>query len=366
MSNHRFINYNLAYANSSDTTKVAQFDITKDLPILSKPQDYSFIIQKLTVSTRAIPRMYSYILPYGPSNSSGNPNATLNTVYLSYGTNFYRTVVQHVPEGNYLQPPNLSAQNQFQDLTNFSKYYSINSIAHFLGMLNTALQTSMTALIAANHSFSGVPAPYFELDNQTGLITLYAPYPQFSPSAGTPIYVYCNFRLRSLMKNFSYYDLNNGVFRFNFVDPSGTPTQTICQQETAQLNSFSSAMTELVVKSDSFQVLRTYEDVPNDVGENVIGNNNLNLVNTQGYINSFSILDNPSGNYNRVAVSYVPTGQYRKLSFTSSQPINRVNISIWYKDAYQNEFPLILDPSDYVNILILFEKLDETQRNIYN
>jgi hypothetical protein len=61
-TNHLY--YNLRYSNTSDQLRLCSFDIPKDIPLLKDPTKYNFIISKLYVNTRSIPRQFIYITPF--------------------------------------------------------------------------------------------------------------------------------------------------------------------------------------------------------------------------------------------------------------------------------------------------------------
>jgi hypothetical protein len=189
MSN--YVYYNLQYSNTSDSAQFLTFDISKNLPILNNCRRYNFSITKCFLGSRSLPRMFNYILPYGPLNNNYNSNPLQGNPYKSiYAVSLYDKTSQtevlvnllHVPEGDYPTPPALTPQNPYQDLLNYNKQYSINSINGFLRQINTAYATAASQLVALQPSIGVLQPPVISLDNQTGLLSISAPSTSYGAS----------------------------------------------------------------------------------------------------------------------------------------------------------------------------------------
>jgi len=358
MSN--YVYYNLQYANTSDSSQQLTFDIAKNLPILNNCKHYNFSIIKAWIGARSLPRMFNYILPYGPLNNGFNGDPLQGNPYKSiYAVSLYDRTTQtevlvnliHTPEGNYTPPPSLTPAAPFQDLVNHTQQYQINSIVNFLNQINTAYATA-AAIIGG-----GVTPPVISLNPITGLLTISGSPTYYSPSLGpnTGINAGINFRLRAIIKNFQFFQFGP-IYNFVFTDNSGVSSSI---QETQQLDAFT-LIRSIVITSDSFNITRYYTDNPSQSGQ-TFGEqqNNLSQTATQGIITSLDLVDTPEGNNLRVAIAYSPTAEYRRSSFLSDESVRRIQFRVFYQDYLGNYIPYILEPTEAVSFLVMFEKIQD-------
>lgn len=358
MSN--YVYYNLQYANSSDSSQQLTFDISKNLPILNNCKHYNFSIIKMFIGARSLPRMFNYILPFGPLNNGylgnplqGNPYKSIYAVSLYNKATGAEAIVNliHTPEGQYPTLPPLTPASPYQDLINNTTIYQINSIVNFLNQINTAFATASATL------GGGVTPPVISLNPQTGLLTISGDPAYYSPSLGplAGISAGINFRLRALIKNFQFYQFGS-IYNFVFTDSGGVSSSV---QETPQLDAFS-LIRSIVITSDSFNITRYYTDNPAQAGQ-TFGDqqNNLSQTATTGIITSLDLVDNAQGNNLRTAIAYSPTAEYRRSSFLSDEAVRRIQFRVFYQDYLGNYIPYVLEPTEAVSFLIMFEKLQE-------
>jgi hypothetical protein len=304
--------------------------------------------------------MYSYIQSFDTGNT--NPNTTIWNVALSYNGKFVNTPIIHVPQGDFQQPPNLSALNRYQDLSpQFQQYYKIDSIQHFINMVNTALTTAFTELQGfVAPALNTTTAPFFQFNRTTGFIDLIADFNFYNPTLTTPVLVFMDPNFKSIMRNYEYYEETQlaGYFQFVMRNETGDTTNTYCRQECVQLDQFSNAYCELAVSSSNMGVRPSYQDGISQIGvENQV--NSQSLTASRTLITSFSVQEDPNGNSQRIRTSYVPSGQYRYFSIDNSAAINNIDLQITYKDAYQNEFLVQLPPGGFIDLLIQFSKVED-------
>jgi hypothetical protein len=355
-----FSYYSFKYTNTGQTYENASYNLAKVFPVLRHSNKYLMSVVKLTVSTNAIPRMYSYINSFLTGNV--DPNQTIWSVGLNYGGKFVDVFIEHVSQGSYAVPNNLSASNPYQDLSpTYQPYYKIDSIQHFVDMMNTALTSAFTQLQGyVAPALAGTTAPQFIFNRDTGFIDLQADYNFYGPQVGTPVQVFMNPNLKAIMRNYNYYEnlALGGFFQFLFRNEDGDTTNTYCRQECVQLDQFSNAFVELAVSSSSMGVKPTFSDGGADIGqENQI--EAQSLTQSRSLITSFSVQEDPSANSQRIRTTYVPSGQYRYFSIENSNAINNIDLQITYKDIYQNEFYLILPPGGFIDLLIQFARIEE-------
>lgn len=358
MSN--YVYYNFQYGNSSDVSQQVSFDISKNLPLLNNCKRYNFSIIKMFIGARSLPRMFNYILPYGQLNNGfngdplqGNPYKSIFAVSLYNKATQQEVVVNliHTPEGLYNSPPALTPASPFQDLVNYTQQYQINSIVNFLNQINTAYATAAATL------GGGVTPPVISLNPTTGLLTISGSPTYYSPSLGpnTGINAGINFRLRAIIKNFQFYQFGS-IYNFVFTDNGGVSSSV---QETQQLDAFT-LIRSIIITSDAFNITRYYTDNPSQAGQSFADQSNqLSQTATTGIISSVDLIDNAQGNNLRTVVEFVSSGEFRRSSFLSDEPVRRIQFRVFYQDYLGNYIPYVLEPTEAVSFLIMFEKLQE-------
>jgi hypothetical protein len=312
------------------------------------------------IGARSLPRMFNYILPFGPLNNNylgnpllGNPYKSIFAVSLYDRTTQTEVVVNliHVPEGAYPLIPPLTPASPNQDLVNNTIQYQINSIVGFLNQINTAYATAAAQLATV---VPGLQPPVISLNPQTGLLSISAPTASYSSTAGR-VNAGINFRLRALIKNFQFFQFGP-IYNFVFTDNGVTTTS---QQETPQLDAMT-LIRSIVVTSDSFNITRYYTDNPSQSGQ-TFGEqqNNLSQTATTGIITNFDLIDTPQGNNLRTAILYSPQSELRRSSFLSDEAVRRIQFRVFYQDYLGNYIPYVLEPTEAVSFLIMFEKIQE-------
>jgi hypothetical protein len=63
-----------------------------------------------------------------------------------------------------------------------------------------------------------------------------------------------------------------------------------------------------------------------------------------------------SGDETKCNVSYSPSGEYRLIDLQSNQPINSIEISVYWKDQYGYLHPFTLEPGCFSSLKLLFRK----------
>jgi hypothetical protein len=353
--------YSFRTSNYGNTLIPASFNLAKINPILRDSSKYLMSVEKLTVSTTTIPRLYSYIQSFFQGNT--NPNQTIWNVAISYNGKFINVPIIHISSGDYNLPLPLSINNPFQDLSSqYQAYYKIDSINHFINnMVNVALTNAFTQLQAfVAPALNTTTAPQFVFNRDLGVIDLQADYNFYGPQVATPVTVYMDSNLKSIMRNFEYFEntLLGDYYSFVMRNIPGDTTNTYCKQETQQLDMLSLAFNELIVSSASMGIRPTLTDGSADVGQ-LDPVNSQNTTASQSLITSFSVLEDSSANLQRIKISYVPQGLPRWFSIDNSSAISNIDLNISYRDVYQNEFPLLLNQGGFVDILMQFTRIEE-------
>jgi hypothetical protein len=302
-----FSYYSYRFSNTGTTYVPASFNLAKVVPILRESSKYLMTVAKLSVSTNTVPRMYSYINSYDTGNT--DVNQTIWSIALNYNGKFVNQFIEHSPQGTYQIPSPLSAFNRYQDLSpTYQPYYKIDSIQHWIGMLNTALSSAFTQLQGfVAPALNTTTAPQFVFDRTTGFIDLQADQAFYGPQVGTPVQVFMSANLKTITRNYDYYEnlALGDYFQFIFRNEAGDTTNTWSRQECPQLDELSNSFVELAVSSSNMGIRPTYADGNSDIGvENQT--NAQSLTQSRSLITSFSVQDTPQGNSQRIRTTYTP------------------------------------------------------------
>ncbi len=162
--------------------------------------------------------------------------------------------------------------------------------------------------------------------------------------------------MRALIKNFEFYQFGS-IYNFVFNNDDGTTASST--QETVNLDAFT-MIRSIVITSDSFNVSRFYVDIASQPGQTFDQQqNNLSQTATSGVITSFDLIDNPQGSNLRVAIAYQAQGEFRRQSILSDEAIRRVQFRVYYEDYSGQLIPMVLEPTEAVSFLVMFEKIQE-------
>ena len=307
--------YAYKFSNTGNSYVPASFNLAKVVPILRESNKYVMTVAKLTVSTNTIPRMYSYINSFDVGNT--DPNQTIWSLALNYNGKFVNNFIEHVPQtqNNGQVPPPLTAINRYQDLSQqYQRYYGIDSIQHWIDMMNTCLTTTFTQLQAfVAPALATTTAPQFVFDRTTGFIDLVADINFYGPQVATPVEIFMSANLKTMMRNYNYFEETSlgDYFKFIMRNEAGDTTNTYCRQECEQLDQLSNSFVELAVSSSNMGVRPSYSDGSSDIGE-INQTNQQSLTQSRSLITSFSVQETPQGNSQRIRTTYVPQNGGRK------------------------------------------------------
>lgn len=336
-------------------------------PIIFNPSDYYLAIQRFSIPTGNVPIFIPEIQPFPNTDL----DKTIYSVTLSYGGVPYQQFVEFSstsPKAPMSLP--LTALHPYADKT---PYYYVFSYQVFLTMINEALATAFTQL----GMLTGLPnnslAPFFIFDPSTQKISLIAQGDFYLETVATPIEIYVNTPLFTFVSgipnefygNFlpngedylllvsNFYN-NNGLVNYPPYNipvpaPIGTFHPIIMTQEYSTLVNWNSFQT-LELTTNLIPIKQEFLPAVTDAGT------------ATGVLNSIPILKDfvplvdtlePAA---RTTVNFSADGPYQLINLTSTQPLSKFDMTVYWTDQFQNKYILDIPFNQNVTIKLVFIK----------
>jgi len=406
---HVYYNMDLINNNTATTALPANFvyNEVRNSPFLGSPENYFMSVVRFSVQTPTLPIFIPQILL-----GQADTNKTAYSVTLEWTAtptnNVYKsqTFVMYVPfDSTQTQPVAVGGGLSVTDLTN--PYYWVYSYTQWVNMVNTAFSTAYAALqtsingdgiagdIAQWNALAGVvlpaqslTAPFMEFNPTTLTATLNANSAVFSvlqtgatASVGSAVKIYFNSAMYSLYNSFQFksfgyetptFGRNFQVITFNLGTnlysvaafgsiPAYNAIQIYQENQTAAMLN---PVTAIVFTTALIPI------VPENVGEPRLFNKS-GLTGTGGNSNVAPIITDfvvpfAALNTYRPDVTYVPSGEYRLCDLYGTTPLSGVEISVFWKDLYGQNHPLVLGSGCTANLKIMFRRKDYSTSRLFN
>jgi hypothetical protein len=348
------------------------FTETRNTPFVDNPMDYFMSIVRFEISnTSSLPVFIPEIKP-----NQDNVHRTIYEIYLTCGSwlSGFQPVLFYgdgtVPSG----PVGIQQNND--------PYYHVYNYESFIRFINIAFIQAYNVLRDQSNDVlpaSADNAPFLTFNNDTKKISIYAidnstvSYDN-DGLADYNIKIFINQPLRNLLNSFNIVDhkyiRNNAVYPLRY---QMLLTSTANRTASVTLNSASipkvsapseflmatsqdvdisiwNPISSIVFTSFIIPVVPTNTSTPSSLLYNS-GNNN----NSANIITDFQVNIDANNSY-RQSLLYVPTSEYRLFSMNNSQPLNSIDIRVWWKDKYGRLNPFLLTGSAYANMKIMFRK----------
>lgn len=345
----------------SNTHVFATFTETRSTPIIKNPSNYRlsvtrFIIPSSSIPIQLIPIQYN-------STTPTDPNLTLYSITLSAGGHTVQQYIEWITEDVEATIPPPPTPTSPAINTNYQQYYSLYNYQHFCDIVNTAFSTAFTTLKGLITLSSAMP-PILTYDGKTQLFTFYVEETYISDGI--------NLYMNSLMAGLFFGSLNLITLghdtvtgkdcqlviqnTYNNVWPAGTLNFDLAngyysfQQQFVNVNTpVWQSLSQIVITSD---LPTASQLVPNLTSTGVQQQSQSNF---KPILTDFNIVGD------RTAIVYNPSAQYRYIDLQGSSPINTINLQIYWTDTLGNFYPLYIYPTEQINILILFERLNNKE-----
>ena len=348
------------------------FQDIRSTPVLSSPELYELSVVRFNLQTaNSLPIWIPMIQLDSPYE---NPNLTTYSLTMTYTINGEinssgQVFVEYIPTNLNQKLPSIKSLEDTH-----IPYYYVYSFNTIVTMLNNCLNEAFQRLSNAT-GFNGINLPtqnrpYFEWDNNAQKFILSADVIGFDNKIENHISIHCNTALYTLISSFQafyngydVFDSQNYTFNLS-KDPRGLNTYRInSTYSVIQLfqeystGALFTPISSIVFSTSLIPVLPSNTAKPSVVdGDGSListGNNN----NISSMITDFEVQENSGYGFSGV-LSYTPTAEYRMIDLnnSSSEKLNNIDITVYWKDQYSNLHPLYLQPGCKCDLKILFRK----------
>ena len=366
--------YDMVISNLNNTNAAppyAYYNETRSSPLIYDPYKYDLIIARWQLDTNYLP----IFIPMIQTNSN-DPNLTIYSITLEYaGVSGLPAYVSFSPQNLIAPIPSapINTSNKLQD--NSQGYYDIYTYQYWIYLINVCFQTAYDNLNTAYApALPSAYAPVMTYDTQNNIAIINTDILGYGVGG---IKVYFNQALSQLFSSFpftinSFNDTYNRNFQLqinsfsiaNQADyPSfGTALFTGYQifQEFSTISAWNPVMS-IVLVSNTLPIVPNNEGVPsliiNGVYQQQSGNNN---------IQSQVITDFATDGIYKPIVTYIPSGEYRRVTLVGDKPISNIDISVFYKDRLGRLNPVLLPAGCSATIKFLFEKKEMYKDKLIN
>ena len=344
--------YNIQLTNNDETGRLfeARYQSEQTQVLLDNPSEFYLTIARFSVPGRNIPLMVFEVQDNQP-----DPNLGVYSVTLTFGADDYQTFTIYIPHVLNVPVPPSPIPVQIR-----SPYYYMFAYQNMIEFLNTALLTSFNALKAAHPGVVSTEAPYFIYNDSK--ISLVMPYSYITDN----IDIYFNLATLQLFEAFEGFFIGanqpNGknwrlskFFNDNgYAKPGGvipvpplTPQYLIYVPEYINfrmwsvLNSLVFTTTALPINGEIQPAVVSIEQISTGATE------------FRSILTDFQP-DLTFPGTGRTQLQYFPQGPYRLLDLTSTQPLRRVDIQVFWADRNNNLYPINLTFTESLSIKLLF------------
>lgn len=357
---------NVVFDNNSPVTapvaELAYYNVTKNIPILSKSSDYYCSVIRFDIPLNEVPL---FIMPIIPNQA--NADKTPLIVGIEYLATDYSQNLIFTPE---ILTEAIPVQNSTSQI--ITPYYYVYDYDLLVQMANRAVYD---ACVAAGNPGGANNSPFFTFNPVTQLIELYVS--QAFVASGANIYwneLFNNYFGQSFRTNYlgasdHAYEMVivNATGNINSyapfivaasIDPAGatpqfpyggtSPQATAWYKFTQNFSTVSywSSLRKIIIASNTIPILS--EIVPSHLSGS-----------QSGITSSFPIITDfvpniDQSNQSRSIAYYYPTSQYRLVDMIGDGPLNKIDLQIYWQDKNGNMYPLYISPLQQASIKIAF------------
>lgn len=354
---------------------MAEYNVSKTIPILNKASDYYCSVIRFDIPLNATPLMIMPIIP-----NQGDPNLTPMIIGISYNGTTYPIHLSYVAD-NVMTAP---VQNQTKQV--ISPYYYVYTYQTLITMINVALlSVYTTAGLAA--LFPTAIQPFFYFDPATDLINLVA-HTMFtkvvSPAVARPE-IFMNTALINYLEAFEVkfwgYNQPNGMdFTFMLTNPvtpyelfgttyvyppyTGTPPNPQIYTADPIYYRYTQEYSIMQYWSSLRKIVITTMNIPVNTEYIPAANNPTSSAPTSFPILTDFVPSVDNAGQSRAIAYYYPTSQYRLIDLLSDDPLKRIDLKIYWEDKDGNLYPLTVSIFQQINVKLAFIKKSLYKNNL--
>jgi hypothetical protein len=352
-----------------------RFNEIRNSPYLSSPENYFMSVTRFSLQTPTLPVFIPQVML-----GQADINKTIYSITMSYQVGptviEYQQYIPYIPTN--LSQPLPSPPLTFQDLT--SDYYFVMTYQHWARMLNNTLTLCYNGLNAAVIAAGGVlpspNAPFFEFDPQALLFILDADEVGYSSSLVSPIKIFVNSPLYTLLSSFQftafgYSGITNGKnYQFDIYNINNTNVLTLPTYNALQMYQEGSTcallnpISALVFSTAMLPVQPSLVSVPKVFNSDSRLFNVGNNANIAPIMTDFQVPFSPTNTY-KPSVEYQPGSEYRLIDMYGTSPLSALEMSVFWKDVYGGLHPFYLGAGCSATVKILFRRKDFNTASLF-
>jgi len=375
------IYYNLTVTNNNTSPESipppVSFTETRNQPILNCPDDYYMSVVRFSLETPTLPVLsclpkqvqevgdtvdnLQYRVYFAQYDGSGNVTATAYTDLLMQ------------PSSSFVPVPKYPV-----DLTDTANsYWNCYSYQVFIEMVNTALRTTFFKLYPDTTITSFPPYLYWDIGSNTAVLNVAT---GLKTLAGGNLQIYFNNSLYTLFSSFPAYRtslLSGGISRSLYQITINTGPDANISTSSMMVGN-----PPVSVSLSAYNILQEYPTIPLwtpidsivfttsmipvvpelTAAPVVYNNNNVftsigtnsNITNT---LTDF-IVPLTTGTEYKPSINYTPQGEYRLSSLFGTNPVNSIQVNVYYKNRFGVLVPITLGYSCAASIKLMFRRKD--------
>lgn len=340
------IYYNAILHNTQDGPRIATVYDQREKNVISVANEWEVSIVRFTVPTNLLPILIapSFINVY--------------SVCLTFGSSNYQQFVPYT---------NVSNRNLYN---NAQAYYCYQD---FLDDVNTALSVAFTDLKLANPGCVCTQPPSFFYDPATEKINLFVES-TYTDGTVNGVNIFMNSILFNLLQAFSaeYFTTpqsNGKDVRFRILNSNSTAITNVLprlgyptyistlavanlmevEQEFSCISNFT-AVRSIAIITGQLPIIPEY--LPNVATYDQLVNISAN---NKQIISDFEI-PTLKPEDSRTTITYLPTAEYRMVSLTGFQNVNKIDLQVFFSDINGVYYPLFLDVNKTFSVKLLFRR----------
>lgn len=314
-------------------------------PFLDDPSLYFMSIVRFECDTTNLPAFVPIMQRGSITNtiygfkiySGALPPTTGDYTYLTYTP---QDTTASIPSASQAQNPS-------------DPYYNVRDYQYFLDIINSQIATAW-----------GATPPFFRIDPATLNISLFIS----TADVGANKYLILNPALYNLLQLPATKIYSNGTFPKMYVLSGSiylettylavtyyvTSTTTTPLSQWNPVKSIVISSTLLPIISNAIAPLIAFGTT-----QQTVNDGNSNNANTMNIVTDFTVTFGPGNTY-KPYIAYVPTAEYRLISFSNgiTPSLKEIELRIFWKDLYNNYHPLLLDPLCKASVKLLFRRID--------